>query len=303
MKGRYKGEKEKLKKALGPQAIEELVNLFKEVQDNIKSRTIGENHDEGYVLNLRHLFRMVEGFISPLSPALSHKGRGRSEGILQTLHDTLGVSLRAEDKRHLNQLIKNRKFGDIRITDADIQAFQEKQRSLTLGQVAEELNLDQKKLNQFIEKYQVTDIPTTVKYFRDVVKALQAGEMPWLKGPAGTGKTQVVLMAMEALGMEGYRDTLTPQTDDATLKGEIKPVVLKGGKLGFKHVPAALVKALKKAQELHQAQGERAPLVGCFLDEAGFGKADVIEELNTLLDREGSILIVNEEGETEELKR
>ncbi len=78
----------------------------------------------------------------------------------------------------------------------------------------------------------------------------------------------------------------------------MKPTVVKLNdgteKLGFKQVPSPLVRALKDRS---------GKPVTCILDEAAFARPDVLEELNSLLDRDGGIWVQNEAGKAEFIQR
>jgi len=267
-----------------------LVRLYRDLSFKMESRAIG-GESEGYAWNFRHLMRMAEGF-SNVKEEIS------APEILSVLYDMVGASLGPQDRGIFFDAIRNYEYQGSKISAADVKSFVEGWNDLTLRKVLEELNIDPKTGALLADQSGISDLPTSNRFLRTILKSLQEGYNPWLKGPAGTGKSKLANFAATLLGGKVYDDTLTPQTDESKLKGELKPTQLTQAdgskKLGFKNVPSALVKAL---------QDSDSKLAVCILDEAGFAKPDVLEELNSLLDRDGGIWVVDEKGESQFLKR
>jgi MoxR-like ATPase/HEAT repeat protein len=267
----------------GSDLADTLVRFYEDLGHRMEAKAIGE-HAEGYAWNLRHLMRIAEGF--------AEDEHSSPQGILQIMWDRVGVSLTPEDRANFFDAVRNFEYAGVTISEADVQAFREQQEQLTLAQVAQELDIDPERLAALCREMGVRDIPTSARYLRSIVQALQEGYHPSLKGPAGTGKSKLARLAGAVVG-NVHMDALTPQTDSSRLKGEFKPTLIDvDGEphLGFQHVPSHLVDALR----------DRAStgLITCILDEAAHGRPDVVEELHTLLDRDGGIWVVSEDGKT-----
>ncbi|KXK21636.1 MAG: AAA domain (dynein-related subfamily), partial [Armatimonadetes bacterium OLB18] len=266
-----------------------LVRFYQDMAMKMASRSIG-GEGEGYVWNLRHLMRLAEGFkkLGDNPPASQ---------ILQIIYDRVGVSLLPSDREVFFDAVRNYEYRGTKISAADVEAFKSSQAQTNLSAVYKEFGIDPVEAEKLAQQHGIVELATSARFLRSILLSLQAGYHPWLKGPAGTGKTKLASFASELLGAKVYVDTLTPQTDESQLKGELKPtvIILQDGteKLGFKQVPSALVHALQ----------DKSKLVTCILDEAAFAKPDVLEELNSLLDRDGGIWIIDDHGQAEFLAR
>ncbi|MBF0105830.1 MAG: AAA family ATPase [Deltaproteobacteria bacterium] len=291
LKSRYQGLGDRFKG--GEDIYTQLVAFYKAMDSNIRSHNIGD-HAEGYVWNLRHLMRMAEGLQGLREGATA-------QDVLSVMYETAGVSLLTADKKLFFELVKNQKYGAVTITDADVAVFLERQGRLTLNEVYKPYGVDAQTAQAIAQEMGIKDNPTTARYLRSILYSVQHNYDIWLKGPSGTGKSLLAVFAGRLLGAEVYLDTLTPQTGPSDLKGEMKPVYLsshsKHPRIGFTHCPSKLVEALRNAK---QNPGKKYLMI---LDEAAFARPDVLEELNTLLDHDGGIWVVGEDGQEEFLER
>ncbi len=266
-----------------------LVRFYQDMAAKMESRAIGAE-GEGYVWNLRHLMRLADGFKGLTEPT--------PQQILQVMYEKVGVGLNPKDREVFFDAVRNYKYKGVAVSEAEVAKFQVAQEKVSLSEVYREFGIKEETAQALAQKHRIVDIPTSARYLRSILGAIKEGYHPWLKGPAGTGKTKLAAFAAELLGSEVYEDTLTPQTDESQLKGELKPTVIQLGdgtkKLGFKQVPSALVRALRDTS---------LKPVTCILDEAAFARPDVLEELNSLLDRDGGIWVQNEKGQAEFLER
>lgn len=276
-----------LKTNFGASMSQSLVSFYANMASKMNSRVIG-GHAEGYVWNLRHLLRLAGTF------AEFEKAPTEASQILELLYDRVGSSFMPADRDVFFDEIKNYVYGEVRVKAADIQSFKEAQARLKLNDVYEKFGLDPVQAHEVASRMGLKDIPTSARYVRSILAAFQAGDNVWLKGPAGTGKTRLAEFVAAITGSELFVDTFTPQTDEAQLKGELKPriMTLADGteRLGFEHIPAALVRALRVAIT------DPTKKIACLLDEAAFAKPDVLEELNSLLDRDGGLWVLSPDG-------
>ncbi|MCE9625394.1 MAG: AAA family ATPase, partial [Deltaproteobacteria bacterium] len=271
---------------------QELVCFHQDMANRIASRAMGEG--EGYVWNLRHLVRLAEGFAAAASLGKDL----RPLQILEIMQDRVGVAMRPKDRAGFFDAVRNYAYFGVSVTEGDLQNFTWANQHRSFSEIYEEFQISPESADSLAKKHGVVDIPTSAKFLRSILVSLKAGYSPWLKGPAGTGKTKLAAFAAELLGANLYLDTLTPQTDESQLKGELKPtlITLPDGaqRLGFRQVPSALVLALRD---------DSKKLSVALLDEAAFAKPDVLEELNSLLDRDGGLWIVDAQGKAEFLER
>ena len=276
-----------LKTNFGPAMSQMLVSFYANMASKMRSRVIG-SHAEGYVWNLRHLLRLASAF------AEFQEAPTKASQILELLYDRVGSGFMPIDREIFFDEIKNFVYGEVRVKPSDIQSFKEEQARLKFSDVFERFGLDSAESHKVADRMGLKDIPTSARYVRSILAAFQAGDNVWLKGPAGTGKTRLAEFVADLTGAELFVDTFTPQTDEAQLKGELKPriVTLADGteRLGFEHIPAALVRALRTAV------ADPTKKIACLLDEAAFAKPDVLEELNSLLDRDGGLWVLSPDG-------
>lgn len=273
----------------GTDAYQTLVAFHFNMRTKIQARVIG-SHDEGYVWNLRHLMRLAEGFADSPVKALS------ARDVLRIFYDRVGVSLLPKDRAVFYDEVKNHVYQGTKVTTGDVEKFKTELAKLSYTDVFTEFGIDPTRGQDVLSRMRMSDIPTSARFLRSILGSFNVGYNVWLKGPAGTGKTRLAELAASLTGAELFSDTFTPQTDEAQLKGELKPRVFKlddgSERLGFEHVPSALVRALREAA----AHPEKRVL--CLLDEAAFAKPDVLEELNSLIDRDGGLWVLSEDGGT-----
>lgn len=277
----------KLKTLFGPAMSQTLVAFYANMAAKMRSRVIG-GHAEGYVWNLRHLLRLAGAFSEFETPPTE------AWEILELLYDRVGASFMPADREVFFDEIKNYVYGDVRVKAADVQSFKEALGRVKFADVYKKFGLDPIRSAETLARMGLKDIPTSARYVRSILAAFKAGDNVWLKGPAGTGKTRLAEFVAALTGSELFVDTFTPQTDEAQLKGELKPRILTlpdgTERLGFEHIPAALVRALRAAI------ADPAKKIACLLDEAAFAKPDVLEELNSLLDRDGGLWVLSPDG-------
>lgn len=277
-----------LKARFGGDIYGTLVAFHLGISAKIKGRVIGA-HDEGYVWNLRHLLRLAEGFTA------HPDATPNAASILQIFFDRVGVSLLPRDRQIFFDEIRRHVYGEVSISASDIENFNASLTKIKMTDVYDAFSIPRQQGAAAAAQFKISDMPTSARYLRSILASFNAGYHVWLKGPAGTGKTRLAQFAAKLTGTTFFSDTFTPQTDEAQLKGEFRPRILTSEdgveKLGFEYVPAPLVLALRHAAK------HRDQKTVCLLDEAAFAKPDVLEELNSLIDRDGGLWLLSEDGE------
>jgi len=262
----------------GKNTYEKLVGFYEDMQRHMAGRIIGD-HIEGYSWTLRNLIRLAKGFDEAKGPIDANL-------VLSVFFQAVGTSLTLKDREEFFKLVRKRNIAGIELKQSDQDSFQDSQNNQSFDDVFEKHGID--KTHAHSLKKELVSLPTAARFLDSLLYGLLGKTNLWLKGPAGTGKTKLAHYAARLIGATVFEDTFTPQTDQSQLKGQFQPVLFNKGKeskIGFKHVPSELIKAIRAAN------ADRDGRYVMIMDEAAFAKPAVLEEINSAIDRDGGIWV------------
>ena len=125
--------------------------------------------------------------------------------------------------------------------------------------------------------------PTTLRYLRQLAKAVRMEEKPLLVGPTGAAKTSLIRYLAYLTQNSFVRVSLDAQADVSELIGHNVPK--EGSVDGFQWIDGKLIDAMAKGYWI-------------LLDEFNLAEPEILERINPLLDDDGSIIITELNNQT-----